>query len=150
MGRYMTVVLKKEYKNDTFIKDLNKVLTEKYGADEYPKFNPWYALKSEADYMNNDPEGKKQAPGWQRPITATQLSKNCFWLANGEFSLKLSGNPTLEEAKEAVAICKWLIDTENQFIEIDKSNNCDRDTVAEYLNYVFEEADYNLKEVWRL
>ncbi|MCY1662568.1 hypothetical protein [Chryseobacterium sp. SL1] len=150
MGTYMTVVLKTAYKNDTFIWDLNKILTEKFGADKNPKFNPWYALKSDADYMNNDPEGKKQAPGWERPITARQLSKNCFWLANGEFSFKLSGGATLEEAKEAVAVCKWLMETENQFIDVDKSDNYDKETVAEYLNYLFEDAGSDLSEIWKI
>ncbi|WP_345201516.1 hypothetical protein [Chryseobacterium ginsengisoli] len=144
----MTVVLKKEYQDDEFIKELNRQLTDEFGADDCPKFNPWYALQKDADYMNNDPDGLKEVPDWKRPITATKLSKNFFWLTHGEFSFKLSGCPTLEEAREAIAVCKWLIETNNYFIEAEKSDNYDKETVAEYLNYIFEEAGHTIDKIW--
>lgn len=150
MGRYMTVVLKEECKNDNFIKQLNEELIKKYGATLYHKFNPWYLLQQEADYINKNPEGKKQLPDWKRPITAERLSKNFFWFTNGVFWIKLSGGTTSEEGRDAVAVCKWIIQTEQEYIDVGQSSNYDQETVAEYLNEAFKEDGYDLTLLWEI
>lgn len=151
MGRYMTVVLRDEFKNGTFIRLLNGTLVQEYGANTtYPKFNPWYFLQEEADYINKDHKGKKQLPDCKRPITAERLSKNFFWLANGVFSIKLPGGTTADEGRDAVAVCKWIIKTNHVYIDVGKSFDYDQQTVAEYLNEVFREEGYNLTQLWEI
>lgn len=150
MGRYMTVVLKEEFKDDTFIRQLNETLLKEYGANTFAKFNPWYYLQEDADYMNNDPEWKKQLPDWKRPITAKRLSKNFFWLTNGVFTIKLSGGTTADEGRDAVAVCKWIIKTDHVYIDTGQSNNYDQQIVAEYLNEVFNEEGYDLTQLWKI
>lgn len=150
MGQYMTVVLKEAHKNDLFIELLNRELAESYGANTCVKFNTWQHLQEEADYINNTPHGRKQLPGWQRPITKEMLHENFFWLRVGEFSYKLSGDGTSDDARDAVAVCKWLIKTNCSYIEKAGSSNYSQATVRQYLDNVFEEAGYDLKELWRL
>jgi hypothetical protein len=150
MGRYMTIVLKEEYKNDIFIEQLNETLVKEYGANTYPKFNPWYELQTEADYFNKNPEGKKQLPDWKRPITAKRLSKNFFWFTNGIFSTKLSGGTTSDEGRDAVAVCKWIVKTNQRYINAEESSNYDQETVAEYLNEAFKEDGYDLTLLWEM
>ncbi|QEC74730.1 hypothetical protein [Mucilaginibacter ginsenosidivorax] len=146
----MTVVLKETHRNDDFITALNAQLTNIYGANTGNKFNSWQYLQEEADYINHDPEGKKQLPDWERPITKEALHRNFFWLRMGEFSFKLSGGGTADEARDAVAVCKWLMQTKCKFIDKLCSENYTAKTVKEYLNYLFEEDGYNLTELWKM
>lgn len=149
MGRYMIVVLADEYKNDVFINQLNKELFETYGANNSEKFNSWRYLQEEADYMNNDPEGKKQVPHWKRPITKECLHKNCFWLRMGEFHLKISGGPTAEEAIDAVAVSKWIVRTKGRYINKKECSNYTIKIVKEYLNDTLMEGGYDIKKIWK-
>ena len=150
MGRYMTIVLKRDFKNDHFINQLNEGLLQQYGSNNSIKFNPWDYLQEEADYINNHPEGLKQLKDWPRPVTKEQLSENFFWYRHGEFSFKLSGSPTSDEARDAVAVCKWIIKTNREFIDQKKSSNYSSPIVREYLDHVFAEAKYDLKELWKI
>lgn len=150
MGRYMKVALKAKYKNDRFIQRLNEELTAVYGADTWHKFNPWYNLQEDADFMNTDPEGLAQIPEWKRPITPERLSNNFFWLKHGEFHFKLSGGPTADEAQEAIAVAKWIAATERKYINSKASDSYDLETVKQYLNYVMEEAGYDLNKLWEI
>jgi hypothetical protein len=150
MGRYMTVVLKEEHKNDLFIETLNQELLATFGSNNSVKFNPWNFLQEEADYINNTEDGKKQLEGWPRPITKEALHQNFFWLRNGEFSFKLSGGPTSAEARDAIAICKWLIKTRYKYINKSKSDNYSSGIVRQYLDYLFEEAGYDMKALWKI
>ncbi|MXN91679.1 hypothetical protein GR160_10620 [Flavobacterium sp. Sd200] len=151
MGRYMTVVLKGDNKNDLFISLLNEQLSNEYGANTWDKFNPWDYLQWEADYINEHPDGKKQLPHFLRPITKEQLSNNFFWLRHGEFSFKLSGGAaSAAEARDAVAICKWIEATKGKYIDKKASDNYDRATVAEYLNHLYFEEGYDLIKLWQL
>lgn len=145
----MTVILREQYKDDNSIKTINQTLVKDYGATDYPKFNPWYHLKDEAKYMNTDPDGKEQLSEWKRPITAERLSRNFFWLRNGELNIKISGGPCLDDAKDAVAVGRWLEATECMYINIGKSDNYDRNTLIEYLDYVFEEDGGDIAEIWK-
>ncbi|MDN5477845.1 MAG: hypothetical protein L0G39_12990 [Chryseobacterium sp.] len=150
MGRYMNVMLKKQNRDDIFILMLNEELKNEYGANTATKFNPWCELQEEANFMNKDREGKKQCPGLKRPVTTEHLSKNFFWFRNAFFSIKLSGGTTADEGKDAVAVCKWIIKTNSKYIDTEQSDNYDMETVAEYLNSAFEEAGYNLDELWKM
>ena len=106
MGRYMTVVLKKQYIYDQWIDAVNKELADNFGANTCIKFVTWQYLKEQCDYINEHPHGKKQLPHWQRPITMQTLNENFFWYRVGNFSFKLSGDNTSDDARDAVAVCK--------------------------------------------
>jgi len=148
MGKYMSVVLKQPFQADEFIKRLNKDLLS-YGAPERQRFNPWYFLREEADFMNTETEGLKQLPHWRRPITPEQLSENFFWLRHGEFSMKLSGSPTPEEAREAIAVSKWIAATKEEFIHTLYSENYERPVLSRYLNDILTGEGLDLSEVWK-
>ncbi len=151
MGTYMTVVLKKANKNESFIETLNEELTRQFGSNTGVKFNTWAHLEEEAEYMNNHPEGIKQVPHITRPITKEYLERNFFWFRYGEFSFKLSGGGSnSDEARDAVAICKWIIHTDKKYIDTTKSFNYQSRIVKDYLNYLFEEAGYDMTELWKL
>jgi hypothetical protein len=150
MGRYMIVVLKEEYRNDLFIETLNQELLSTFGSNNSIKFNPWNFLQEEADYINDTEDGKKQLPGWKRPITKETLNNNFFWFRNGEFSFKLSGGCTADEARDAVAVCKWLIKTRYKYIDKSTSENYSSGIVREYLDYIFEEAKYDMTALWKI
>ncbi len=149
MGRYMTVVLKEEYKTDSFIKNLNEELLQNFGSNNSIKFNPWFYLQEEADYINQTEEGKKQLPGWDRPITKETLHYNFFWFRHGVFTCKLSA-ACADEARDAIAICKWLIKTRYTYIDKSQSDNYSSAIVREYTNYLFQEDGYDLAELWKI
>jgi 3-methyladenine DNA glycosylase AlkD len=123
MGRYMTVVLKKQYIYDQWIDAVNKELADNFGANTCIKFNTWECLQEQCDYMNEHPHGQKQIPHWERPITKEMLHENFFWYRVGNFSFKLSGDSTTDDERDAVAICKWLIKTKNRYIDKSRSEN---------------------------
>lgn len=150
MGRYLSVRLKQDFINDLSIKKINEQLVNSYGATERVKFNPSYFIDEEADFLNNDPEGKKQAPHLKRPLTREFLSHNFFWFRSGELHIKISGGTDLEAARDAVAVCKWIIHTKGWYIDRSNSSNYSRATIAQYLNYIFKEADHSLKDVWAM
>ena len=151
MGTYMTVVLKKKYQNDPFIESLNEELTNLYGSNTGTKFISWNYLQEDADYMNNHPEGLKQAPHINRPITKEYLEQNFFWYRYATFSFKLSGGGSnSDEARDAVAISKWIIQTHRKYIDESKSSDYQSSIVKEYLNFYFEEAGYHIEELWKL
>ncbi|MCX2429871.1 hypothetical protein [Pedobacter sp. GR22-10] len=149
MGRYMTVELKEKYKTEIFIQLLNMELAAQYGGNIGTTFNTWEHLEEQADYINHDAEGLKQLPDWKRPISAQQLHRNFFWLRFGSFSFKLSGEGNSDEARDAVAVSKWIENTEAKFINLSASDNYSQEIVKEYLNYIFEEAGYDLSELWK-
>ena len=150
MGTYLTVALKKEYLNDRFIEDLNDELTKLFGANNSVKFNTWNYLQEEADYMNSDPEGLKQLTYWKRPITKEMLADNFFWYRYGEFTFKLSGCTSSDEARDEVAICKWVIKTKYKFLNKEKSDNCSSGIIRSYLDNLFIEAGYDIAELWKI
>lgn len=150
MGRYMTVVLKEEHRSDVFIQLLNEDLLTRFGANNCLKFNSWDFLQEEADYFNNHTEGRKMLQGWERPITKETLSGNFFWYRNGEFTFKLSGGGTADEARDVIAVCKWLIATKCKYIDKSTSDNYSKEVVSQYLDYLFEEEGYNMEALWEL
>jgi hypothetical protein len=150
MGRYMIVTLKEENRNDDFIKQLNKELHYGFGAPTEQVFNTWEFLHSEAQYINNAAEGRKQLPDWPRPITAEMLHNNFFWLQVGELHYKLSGGFDVQEAQSAIAVCKWVIATKAQHINTSQSQNYSKKIVAQYLNDSFKEQGYKLSALWQI
>ena len=149
MGRYMTVILKEQYRTDTFQEELNQTLFDAFGANNGVKFKTRKFLQEEADYMNTDPEGLAQVPHFQRPITVETLS-NFFWMRTGEFHFKLSCPESAREARDAVAICKWIIKTRGKFIDKRWSSNYDAATLKQYLNHLFIEEGYDLEQLWKV
>lgn len=149
MGRYMKVVLKRVYKNDLFILVLNQEL-KLYGANDWDKFNPWYLLDAEASYMNNHPDGLKQLSDWKRPISAEKLSQNFFWFSYGEFTAKISGGSTVEEAIDIIAVAKWIAHTKCKYIDKKESHDYDFKTLKQYLNYLFEEQGIATEDLWTI
>jgi len=151
MGRYMTVVLKKQYIYDQWIDAVNKELADNFGANTCVKFVTWQCLKEQCDYINEHPHGKMQIPHWQRPITMQTLNENFFWYRVGNFSFKLSGdNNTSDDARDAVAVCKWLIKTRCRYIDKNRYENYGIGVVQQYLNDLFIEAGYDLEALWRI
>jgi hypothetical protein len=150
MGRYMTVVLKPQYKTTQFIESVNQLLSDSFGANIGTHFDHEKFLQEEADYMNTDPEGLLQLPHFSRPITVSTLANNFFWFRIGEFTYKLSGSPSAVEARDAVAVCKWIIQTKRAYIDTNQSENFSRKIVTSYLNPVFEDEGYNLTAVWKM
>jgi hypothetical protein len=147
----MTVVLKKQFQNDVFIEKLNEELTSLYGANTGTKFRTWAYLQEEADFLNNHSEGIKQVTHIQRPITKEYLEQNFFWYNYATFSFKLSGGGSnSDESRDAVAICKWIIQTNRKYIDTIRSNDYQSAIIKQYLNYYFEDAGYDLDELWRL
>lgn len=151
MGRYMSVTLKREYRNDLFIHTLNEKLSNRYGSNTSTKFNPWDYLQEEADYLNNHPTGMTQVAHIPRPITKEFLETNFFWYRYATFSFKLSGGGSnSDECRDAVAVCKWIIRTCRKYIDQDHSHNYQSAIVQEYLNWYFEEAGYDIQALWKL
>jgi len=108
MGKYMTVVLKPEYQTDEFLEQLNQTLVDEFGGNTGIKFNTRKFLQEEADFMNTDPEGIAQAPHFRRPISVETLHNSFFWLRIGEFHCKISCPDGVADARNAVAVCKWI------------------------------------------
>lgn len=151
MGRYMTVVLKEKYKNDAFIEKLNMTLVDTYGANNGTKFVTWAHIQEDADFMNNTEEGRAQMKHWPRPITKEILNENFFWYRHGEFSFKISGGGfSSDEARDAVAVGKWIKATKGRYIDKQQAQNYGFAVLRQYLDPVFEEAGYDLKTLWQL
>jgi len=149
MGRYMSVVLKEQHKTEEFIEKLNQTLFDSFGANNGSPFPTRKYVQEEADFMNSDPEGLKQFPEWDRPISADRLIKNFFGFRIGEFHYKISSAGEAKRARSAIAICKWIIQTNSKFIDIEMSENYSRSILEEYLNHVFQEEGYDLKKLWK-
>lgn len=150
MGRHMTVVLRSQYRTTQFIESVNQLLSDSFGANIGCHFKHEKFLQEEADYLNTDPEGLLQLPHFSRPITVSTLANNFLWFRMGEFTCNLSGSPTVVEATDAVAVCKWIIKTKRDYIDTSRSENFSRNIVATYLNPVFADDGYDLASVWKI
>src|ERR1700744_4393513 len=108
MGRYMSVVLKKQHLNDTFIKELNTELHGRFGAPDGTHFVSQEFVEEEAIFFKTHPEGLQQIPHFARPISKETLMQSFFWYRVGEFHCKISGGPSVDDARTAIAIAKWI------------------------------------------
>ena len=138
MGTYFEVQLKNTSEKN--IKGINEELKqlgyigETYNGIYYGAFNTLETLKEDVRFMNNDPEGLKQAPDFKRPITLKLLQSLAFWKKIGFCQYKLSGG--IEEHPEEVhnlhIIAKY-IQANPEVINTKKSSNYDMQTVMYYI-----------------
>ena len=107
MGTYLRIKLKS--KKDDFIKMANESLqgagypNETINGIDYGFFPTLEQLREDARFMNEEPEGLKQAPHFERPITPEFL-QTFFWNVLGEGTIKVSGCD--DEQQEIVNIVK--------------------------------------------
>ncbi len=127
MVKYFKIVLKNDFQVDNFIKGLNKLLINHYGATlpEDFLFNSWSSLKKKADNFNYDLPDYFCMPIVVSPVpvTAEQLSDNLEKFEHGAFAanlLMLSDEHYLSAFK---AIMKWIADTEGLMVNYEKSQN---------------------------
>ena len=144
----MKVKLRNEYINDTFIKELNSLLKAEYGSSIIPKFNPIYYLEKMVKYYNTNRWGLEFISDLPRPITADQLSSRLHWLNKGVFALSIMHKPGVRETFDAIAVCRWIEDTEEAFIIKEKSKDYARKTLQPYLNPILIAAGFDPVLVW--
>ena len=136
MGTYCYLHLKD--KSESNIKKVNNLL-DKYGIwpkevhndVDYGAFTTREQLKEDARYMNEDPEGLKQAPGMQRPISFREL-ESLFWNGIGTCVIKLSGgteNDVLKRLLHVVYFC-----SDRKLINTQVSRDYTPKAIKEYLN----------------
>jgi len=150
MGQYMTVVLKEQYQNEIFIEYLNMELATIYGATSGNKFNSWAYLNEQAHALNTDPDRLMEWPHQKRPLTSTDLHENFFGFRMGEYVLKISSEVGLDQARDAVAICKWIVKTKGKFINKHQSENYYPFVLREYLDDIFLESRFDLTLIWTM
>jgi hypothetical protein len=148
MGTYMTVVLREKYKQEFNINKINTDLFLFFGANQDTHFGTRQQLQEEANFLNHDPEGLTFFPGWKRPIAAKDLAATSFWLRVGEFSCKISGIEDPQEARNAVAVCKWIIATGSTYISTRKSSYYEPAVIQEYVNPLFEAEGHDPQLLW--
>jgi hypothetical protein len=148
MGTYMTVVLQKDYHGEAAINKINNDLFLYFGANHGVHFGTRQQLQQETDYLNQHPDGLKQLPGWKRPISAMELEQAAHWLRIGEFSFKISAVETTDEARDAVAVCKWIMATKGKYIVPRRSSNYQQRIIQQYLHPLFIDEGFDLKLLW--
>lgn len=137
MGTYMHVVLKNTGEEN--IKQVNSEIIVKgyepeiYCGVTYGPFVTMEQLIEDARYMNEDPEGLKQCPHFERPIQPMYLSRNFPWLRLGGCQIKLSGGSD-DLAKTAMIIAEWIRENHDR-INMRESDNYRTSFVLSYLNY---------------
>ncbi len=145
----MTVVLHKDYHGEAAINKINNDLFLYFGANAGVHFGTRQQLQEETHYLNHHPKGMKEFPGWKRPISPMELEQSAFWLRIGEFSTKISAVETTDEARDAVAVCKWITATKGKYIAARRSSNYQPPMIQEYLHPLFIDLGYDLKLLWQ-
>lgn len=126
MGTYMYCQLKGT--SDHHIEQCNNELeklgfkTEIYEGIKYGAFTTHKRLEEDARFMNEDPEGLKQCPHFERPITP-ELLQQFFWNKIGRFCTKLSGGRSNEELNQALIVAKWAAKNKLLVDQIESSNH---------------------------
>ena len=126
MGTYIYARLKD--KSESAIDAANKSIlrkgypTETHNNVLYGFFTSRAQLEEDARFMNEDPEGLKQAPHWKRPITVDDLS-SLFWNEIGCGVIKISGCD--DQRQRIVDIVRsWLrTKTAKQILDLENSDN---------------------------
>ena len=142
MGRYLRLALKPKYKTQAHLDRINDELIEQFGAvsllaDDRVVFPTLRYAQSEADYMNNSPEGKTQCAYIPRPVTVSRLiecHREIFEI--GRIEIKLSCCKETE-ARIARAVAVWS-ELNADKIKPNRSDNYDRATVDQYTAHHFE------------
>jgi hypothetical protein len=152
MGRYLTVVLRTQYKNDLFIDQTNQELIERFGAPaSTPKGQPFVSteyVEQQAAFLNTDPEGMRQMLHFHRPIQPDTLSANFFAYRIGECHIQLN-YPEKDPSLAAVAISRWITATDGAFIAKNHSFNYTEKILRESLTYAFREWGLDPGQVWK-
>jgi hypothetical protein len=106
MGTYIKIRLKN--KTEKNIEKANDLLEkvgfefEKHNGVKYGLFVTQKMLEEDSRFMNEDEEGKKQAPHLKRPITPEFLQKNFFWFEKGCAMIKYTDGRQIEKLKSFV------------------------------------------------
>ena len=130
MKKFMVVVLKPVFQNEEFINSLNEELTNKYGAtNPNDLFNSWKCLEeltNEYNKTSND-----------HPVSVKQLINKHRFLGYGQLYIMLEGTLSEEEARDAIAVNKWIRDTRGKFIEPRLSRRYRKNVLRKILDEVF-------------
>ncbi len=125
MGTYTILRLKnKSEKNIKKVNDLLKNYGAKYETFEGVEFGYFRTLAmtlEDCRYMNEDPEGLKQATQQARPIKPEYI-EDFFWNERGTYSVKISSLND-DERNEINIISKWLNDGGKEFLNLSTSEN---------------------------
>lgn len=148
MTVYMKVELKEEYRNEQFITELNELLKKQYRGGEVPKFNPMYYLQELVDYANSGKAGLNFIADVPRPVTIEVLTQRLHWLRYGTYHASIGYNVDVQEAIAAIAVCRWIEDTEGAYIDPDNSTDYDRVTLRKNLDRVLSESKIDPIMVW--
>jgi len=124
MGAYLRVLLKdKSEKNINTANNLLKKLgveMENHNGVLYGLFTSQAMMEEDARFMNEDAEGLKQMPHWQRPVTVEMLSNSFYEI--GAFIIKISGGTNEWEGK-TLKIFNDFMNTPFAKKSIDKKNS---------------------------
>ena len=151
MGTYFELQLKQPTERN--IKIANKLLESKGYIGQtangvyYGAFVTREQLKEDARFMNEDPEGLKQCPHIERPITAKFLEGFVKWNTPGFCQYKLSYMGEDEERITTINNIRILSDFAEgypELIDTKKSDNYDKETVSEYIGYNTPESQLEL------
>ena len=140
MGTYLYAQLKDTSENN--IKKVNAMLkkrgfpTEYYNGVEYGAFVTREQLQEDARFMNETPEGLKQAPHWQRPVKVEDL-EHLFWNKIGQACYKLSGGHD-DSVALAMIVAKFLATHRNLF----DLKECSNHDVAKVRSYIYEQETH--------
>lgn len=135
MGTYCYLHLKD--KSEANIKRVNNLL-DRYGIwpkevhnnVDYGAFVTKEQLKEDARFMNEDPEGLKQAPGMSRPISLKDI-ESVFWNGRGTCVIKLSGGTEDDVLKKLLNVVYFCSD--RKLIDTEKSCDYLPKTIKEYM-----------------
>lgn len=130
MKKFMVVVLKPIFQNEEFINSLNEELTNKYGATSPDNlFNSWKCLEELANEYNKTSS--------DHPVSVKQLINEHKFLGYGQLYIMLEGTLSEEEARDAIAVNKWIRDTRGKFIEPRLSRRYRKNVLRKILDEVF-------------
>lgn len=130
MKKFMVVVLKPVFQNEEFINSLNKELASKYGATNPNNlFNSWKCLEELANEYNKTSK--------DHSVSVKQLINEHRFLGYGQLYIMLDGTLSEEEARDAIAVNKWIRDTRGKFIEPQLSRRYRKNVLRKILGQVF-------------
>ena len=134
MGTYIYAYLKD--KSEENILKMNDILekkgikTEIHNGVKYGAFVSLAQLTEDTRFMNEDTEGLKQVPHWQRPITPERL-QDMFWNKLGLYCVKLSGGK--DGSVEQAMIMAKFIRSHRSLFDLKECTNHTVEKVSSYL-----------------
>jgi hypothetical protein len=146
MGTYIYAMLK-----DTSEENINKIndlleaegfKSNHYNGVRYGAFVTREQLEEDARFMNEDPEGLKQATHLQRPITVKWL-EGLFWNKIGQYCTKLSSSEE-PQLREALLVAKFVAKHRSLF-NLKECYDYTVKKVREYLSYYDKDAKAKAK-----